>query len=231
MVEAPLPYDMPPDALGALPDVLVGDGKSVYMRHLKFNPANLDYRSAAVATPAKKKKRRTFPAVGTHLMSVAGLLDDSWFSQTYWTVDGKWHSKLLVFDEDTAYGVKPFPGSARHSRAIFTPGKAGYTLSANPRSRDGHRWTIKAPVRVVAMVATGGTLFAAGTPDVVPRGDPWAAMEGRKGAVLWAISGADGKKLAEYKLRAAPVFDGLAAAGGRLYISLRSGRLVCMAKR
>jgi len=231
MVEARMRYDMPPNALGALPDVLVGDGKNVYMRHLKFNPANLDYRSAAVATPAKKSKRSrrrpTFPFVGTHLMSVAGLLDDSWFSQTYWTIDGKWHSKLIVFDENTAYNVKPFPGSARHSRAIFTPGKAGYTLSANQRSKDGNRWTIKVPVRVVAMVLAGRTLFAAGTPDIVAREDPWGAMQGRKGAVLWAISAVNGRKLAEYKLDASPSYDSLAAAGGRLYMTTLDGKVLC----
>ena len=67
MVEARLPYDMPLDALGALPDVLVGDGQSLYMRHLGFNPDDLQYRSAASDA---KKNRREFPYVGGHLMSV-----------------------------------------------------------------------------------------------------------------------------------------------------------------
>ncbi len=232
MVAAPMRYDMPADAPGALPDVLVGDEKGLYMRHLKLDPASLDYRSAAPPTPAakgKKAKRRPgFPLVGTHLMSVAGLLDDSWFNQTYWTIDGKWHSKLLVFDDDTAYNVKSFPGSARHSRAIFTPGKKGYTLAANQRSKEGNRWAKQVPVRVVAMVAAGRTLFIAGTPDVVAKDDPWGAIEGRKGAVLWAVSAVNGEKLAEYTLGAAPAYDSLAAAGGRLYVAMTNGKIVCM---
>jgi hypothetical protein len=77
------------------------------------------------------------------------------------------------------------------------------------------------------MVVAGSTLFVAGTPDVVDPEDPWAAFEGRKGGVLWAVSTADGKKLAEYSLDHPPVFDGMAAARGRLYISTTDGNVAC----
>jgi outer membrane protein assembly factor BamB len=227
MVDCRLPYDMPPDALGALPDILVGDGTSIYMRHLKLNPTDLSYESSA--DNAAPIPRRAYPAVGTHLMSVAGLLDQSWFSQTYWTVDGKSHSKLLVFDTETAYGVKPFAASARHSRAIFRPGSKGYTLFANKRPEHQARWSIQVPVRIRAMVLAGSTLFVAGTADVVDPDDPWSAIDGRRGGVLWAVSTAGGKKLAEYPLESPPVFDGIAAAGGRLYISNTNGDVVCLA--
>ena len=40
-----------------------------------------------------------------------------------------------------------------------------------------------------------------------------------------------GKTLAEYPLGAVPVFDGLAAAQGRLYLTLRDGRLLCFGRR
>ncbi len=224
MVECRLPYDMPPDALGALPDILVGDGESVFMRHLKFDPSYLTYGSAAKTA---KAKRGAYPAVGAHLTAVAGLLDDDWFNQTYWTVDGKAHSKLLVFDADTAYGVKPFGASARHSRAIFKPGSKGYTLFASQRPEHKARWSIQVPVRIQAMVIAGPTLFVAGTPDVVDPDDPWSAFDGRKGGVLWAISATDGEKLAEYPLESPPVYDGMAAANGRLYISTKNGNVVC----
>ena len=230
MVECRLPYDMPPEALGALPDILVGDGTSVYMRHLQFNPDDLDYRSAAEAM-APQKKRGTYPYVGGHLMSVAGLLDDCWFNQTYWTVDGRSPCKLLVFDDTTAYGVKPFAGSARHSRAAFRPGTEGYTLFASQRPKHASQWSRKVPLRVVAMAVAGKTLFVAGPPDVVNAGDPWAAWEGRNGALLQAVSTADGKRLSELKLDGPPVFDGMAAATGSLYLSLRDGSIVCFAAK
>jgi outer membrane protein assembly factor BamB len=226
MVECRLPYDMPPDTLGALPDVFVGDGSNVYMRHLKFDTTDLSYASAAMT---KTAKRGAYPATGGHLTSVAGLLDDNWFNQTYWTVDGKAHSKLLVFDDNAAFGVKPFPGNARHSRAIFRPGSKGYTLFANERPKHQTRWSIQIPVRIRAMVVAGSTLFVAGTPDVIDAEDPWSAIDGRKGGILCAISTADGKKLAEYPLKSPPVFDGIAAANGRLYISTIDGSVVCLA--
>jgi outer membrane protein assembly factor BamB len=255
MVPAQMYYDMPPSAPGALPDILLADGKNVYMRHLKFDPASLDYDAAlggpAVETPsprkpatkkkpsAKKKPasdstRRTKvnrPVVGNHLMSTAGLLDDSWFNQTFWTIDGKSQCKLLVFDDKSAYGVKPYAATARHARAAFHPGKGGYTLFANGRPKHTKRWTQKVPVRAVAMVLAGPTLFIAGSPDVVDSQDPWAAIDGKKGAVLWAVSAADGKKIAEYKLSAPPTYDGLAAANGKLYLTTRDGKVLCMSAK
>ncbi len=226
MVECRLPYDMPPDALGALPDVLVGDGSKVFMRHLKFNTTDLTYGNAS---ESKAAKRGVYPATGGHLMSVAGMLDDNWFNQTYWTIDGKAQSKLLVFDANAAFGVKPFSGNARHSRATFRPGTKGYTLFASERPKHQARWSHQVPIRIRAMVLAGQTLFAAGTSDVVEPDDPWSAIEGRKGGILWAISTADGKKLAEYPLESPPIFDGMAAANGRLYISTVDGDVVCFA--
>ena len=91
------------------------------------------------------------------------------------------------------------------------------------------KWQQKIPVRVRAMVLAGPTLFLAGPPDIVSAGDPYAAFEGRRGAVLWAVSTADGRKLAETNLDAEPVFDGMIAAYGRLYLVARNGCVLCFA--
>jgi len=77
------------------------------------------------------------------------------------------------------------------------------------------------------MLLAGEILFAAGTDDVLDPDDPWATYEGRKGGRLIAFSAVDGRKLAEYELPAAPVFDGMAAANGRIYLSTRGGNLTC----
>ena len=47
------------------------------------------------------------------------------------------------------------------------------------------------------------------------------------GGVLTSYSAADGSKLGETAFADAPVFDGLAAAGGRMYVSTRGGKLYC----
>lgn len=75
---------------------------------------------------------------------------------------------------------------------------------------------------------TADKLFVAGSPDVVDRKDPHGAWEGRKGGVLVVFNAADGEKLSEYKLDAPPVWDGMAATDGRLFISTMDGKVVCL---
>jgi len=58
-----------------------------------------------------------------------------------------------------------------------------------------------------------------------------AAFEGRKGSELWVFSKTDDRKLAEKKLDSPPVFDGMAAAKGRLYLSLEDGSIICFGEK
>ncbi|NQT88290.1 hypothetical protein HQ560_16095, partial [bacterium] len=89
-------------------------------------------------------------------------------------------------------------------------------------------WINNVPVRIRAMVSTPGTLFAAGPPDLCPEDDPTAALEGRMGAVLTAFDPKSGKALSQLKLEHPPVFDGMSAAGGRLYLSCIDGTVTCL---
>jgi len=229
MAPCRLAYDMPADNPGALPDILVSDGTFIYMRHLRLDPKDLlrpvPQTTATVGTP--QQRRREHPGLGPQLISNAGLLDDSWFNQTYWTVGQKSHSNLLVFDDTLTCGVRAYAGTARHSRSIFTPGKKGYVLFADDNKLNKQRWAVRVPVRIVAMVLAGDVLFAAGPPDIVDSDDPWGAFEGRKGGELWAISTTDGKTLGKHQLPAPPVLDGIAAAEGRLYVSTTDSRVFC----
>ena len=233
MAPCRLAYDMPAGNPGALPDILLADGTFIYMRHVRLDPKDLfrpvPKTTATVGTP--KQRRGDHPGLGPQLISNAGLLDDSWFNQTFWTVGRKSHGKLLVFDDELTCGVRPFDRTARHSRSIFAPGKKGYELFADAKMPGKRRWTVQVPVRVVAMVLAGDVLFVAGPPDVVDPDDPWGAFEGRKGGELWAVSTADGKTLANHKLPAPPVLDGMAAADGCLYVSTTDGRILCFAAR
>ncbi len=197
--------------------------------------------------------------MGLHLLATGGFLDDTGFNRTYWMYASIWPGyyiaqlspqagQLLSIDAKTTYGVQAFTSRTIHSPTL-EPGTKGYLLFADDsdnepvlddrsRNRDkgmGYargappRWHHWVPLRVRAMVAAGGTLFVAGTPDIVPEDDPYAAIEGRKGGQLWAVSATDGTKRSEIPLESEPVFDGLIAAGGRLYASLRNGRVICLA--
>jgi len=199
---------------GALSDVLVSNGESVYMRQVKLGDA-------------KGKGSREW------IRSTAGMLDDSWFNRTVWMLGKGRSGQLLVFDATMVCGIQAFPATKRWN--FFFPGQ-GYQLFASPRkSADGKKpsvpkWKTKIPIRVMAMVLAGKTLLIAGPPDMAGGEDPWAALEGRKEGVLWAVSMADGKKLAEYPLQSPPIFNGMAAAGGRLYLSAKDGKVLCYGK-
>ena len=82
-----------------------------------------------------------------------------------------------------------------------------------------HRRRLREWVRTVLVVTDGGPSEARA--GCRPRG-------GRAGGVLRVLSTADGETLAEYKLAAPPVWNGLAAANGRVFLSGRDGRLVCL---
>lgn len=90
------------------------------------------------------------------------------------------------------------------------------------------KWVSNVPVRIRAMVLTENALFVAGPPDLCDPDDPAGALEGRKGAVLLAFNPLDGSKLFDRKLDKPPVFDGLAAAQGRLFLSLTDGSVISM---
>ena len=101
----------------------------------------------------------------------------------------------------------------------------GYTRAEPPV------WTNWLDVRILAMVKAGDILFVAGPPDVFDSKDPYAAFEARRGARLVAVSAADGKKLSETTLECPPIFDGMIAAGGRLFASLQDGSVVSLAAK
>jgi len=83
------------------------------------------------------------------------------------------------------------------------------------------------PVMPRAMVVAGKTLLVGGPLDRADPDDPWASLEGRSGGLLCILNAEDGKKLAEHALPAPPVWNGMAAARGRLYITTQDGNVLC----
>ncbi|MFH1264122.1 MAG: PQQ-binding-like beta-propeller repeat protein [Planctomycetota bacterium] len=114
------------------------------------------------------------------------------------------------------------PGLDDVSRGFGADKGIGYTRADPPV------WAHWLPVRVRAMVKAGDVLFMAGPPDLLDPEDPYAAFEGREGAKLVAVSAADGEQLSATQLDSPPVFDGMIAAAGRLFASLRDGSVVCL---
>jgi hypothetical protein len=176
------------------------------------------------------------------------MLDDSWFNRTVWLVDGRDQGELLVHDNGGVYAVRvhrsrghgqyieprtnayQIVATDRRPLVPRKPGAAASNITTWPRPKK-MRWALPVPIRVTAMAVGGETLLCAGTPDALDPEEPWAAYEGRRCGMLFALATGDGAKASELQLEAAPAYDGMAVAGGRLYLSTVNGTLLCITDR
>jgi len=119
---------------GARNDVLVTDGESIYIMQLRFD-------KRLRPDPADTESLLGDRKLGRHIFSTAGFLDDEWYNRTFWMYSNIWpgyyllnqaskSGQLLVFDEQTTYGIKSFWTRNRHS-PMFFPQTKGYLLFAD----------------------------------------------------------------------------------------------------
>jgi len=156
-------------------------------------------------------------------------------------------------DEDEPARVlkteKDIASKARDKREQGEGDKANWKFrkqySAKELTAVGYQWRREdPPLLAKSMVLTNKVLFIAGPPNLVNEEKVWdnpddialkeklsaqsRAWRGERGSVLRVVSRANGELLAEYNLNAVPVFDGMICAGGRLYIALANGKIVCL---
>jgi len=151
---------------------------------------------------------------------VFGRKPDLW----RWTVPTEY--SLYALDRSIP---KPKPDKGKQNPRRHAAG--GYT----------RRWNTDIPIIVRAMVKAGETLFVAGPSDIVDEmktaGFASTKLEkvyakqaslfaGSDGSILRAVSAGDGTKLKEVKLDAMPVFDGMIAASGSIYLSATGGKVI-----
>ncbi|HUT32895.1 MAG TPA: PQQ-binding-like beta-propeller repeat protein [Planctomycetota bacterium] len=209
------PCNMP----GTLADILTSDDRHVYLRDMVFDP-----RGAVQ------------PKGNPHLLTLTGFLDDTWPHRSYWIFGTQCslatgcsgrdrslvYGRLLVFDGPMVYG---YGRRGIHWSNQLEDGP--YRLFALKQGEAKEQWAKPLAIQVRAMVLAGKVLFIAG-PAADAAGGPSARGEGR-GALLLSVAASDGAELARCPLDSPPVLDGMAAAGGRLFLSLENGRVVCMA--
>lgn len=226
---------------GVTTDILVSDGSSIFMRHLRFD---------------RQCVRQ--PELSRHLFSTSGLLDDAENHRSHWVlgtgdfsrigVAYSWianrrggrkgvhlavpYGVLLAFDNDTVWGV-----SRGNVYTLFAEANKPFSATEeslpdfrNMENNAGQRWkwSVDIDVRPRAMVRANDLLFLGGTPYSADRIDLAATYEGTKGGLISIMSTANGEKIAEQRLDSPPVWDGIAAANGRLYISLENGNLLSL---
>ena len=144
--------------------------------------------------------------------------------QKYWGWTVPTEYRLFSVDRSLP---RPGPNQPRGPKAAFAP-----------------RWEASLPILARAMVKAGDTVFACGPADIVNEpqfavrrpdqleqlGKQAALYAGSDGSVLCGVSAKDGAKLFQEKLDVLPVFDGMIAADGKLYMSTVDGNVVCLGK-
>jgi len=216
------PKQFAPAAMpGARADILTSDGSNIYLRDMAF-----DKNGAEII--------ETSP----HLFTLTDFLDDSWPHRSYWIFGTRCSvatgcsgrdkklifGRLLVFDKNKIYG---YGRKQVHWSNQLQDG--AYRLFALDRSDGVKKWEKPVDIQVRAMVLADKVLFLAG-PSADAVTGPQAPDE-EQGSLLMAISASDGRELAQYQLDSCPVFDGMAAAYGRIHISMEDGSLLCLAQK
>jgi hypothetical protein len=91
------------------------------------------------------------------------------------------------------------------------------------------------PITGKALALAGNVLYVSGNPAYFPPDHDVkkyeAGYRGDLGGRLLCVSPTDGKTLSEVKLDSPPVWDSLAVANGRVYVSLRAGGVCCLGEQ
>ncbi|MHC4593957.1 MAG: outer membrane protein assembly factor BamB family protein [Planctomycetota bacterium] len=226
---------------GALPDILAVEKGSIFLRDKKLDATG------------REDKNSYLP----HLYSSAGLLDDNWWHRTYWiwgerafgrasgwAIAGRYRpsGRILVHDGPVVYGYKFSDGprgsknrSSDGAHTLFCADKKVEKVDKRLKNNNEAVTKYMTPDKVVthwsrsmdicarAMMKAGNILFVAG---------PKAAEEihfddESTPSGLAAFDAESGRSLSQIEIDSQPVFDGMIAANGRVYISGIDGSVTC----
>lgn len=125
---------------GALNDLLVSDGRDLYLQRIKFNAylKRLD--------TVQGSSLGDLDMGANHLVATGGFLDDTGYDRIYWMYSKRWPGfyfaqqspkagQLVVFNESTTYAVKYFYRRFQWS-PLLIPGDQGYLLFADDNDNE-----------------------------------------------------------------------------------------------
>jgi outer membrane protein assembly factor BamB len=218
--------------MGNLSDIMVADEDAVYLRHMKFD-----------------KQLQPLNEWTHHLFSTSSLLDDSESYRAHWFYGNGDFSRLpvayewltrgshggfacplgrfLVFDDKNLWG------SGWKKLALYTTDitnidqRLTKDFPQRPGIVDHRSLAEQLPIHPRGMIKAGNRLYLAGYPadSNLPHlyGEPI-----QDPGILLEIDARSGKIVRQTELPASPMFDGMAAALGRLYLSLENGSVLCL---
>lgn len=233
---------------GVRADILVSDGEYLYIKDIALN---MDL------TQSKSKGNEHLMTTGKSLLDSYWHHRSLWlFDRTVPYFAGRGlPGNLLVFNGPDFFSFRSHSGGRNDG---FDPAEDSYMLNrfklnpvqpgkkkANPlppkgrRGRETSVWSRKVDIICKAMILTGANsknpakelLFMAGTENLKSHELVDAALRNKKGGILRVYSAEKGEQLAEYELASLPVYDGMIASGGNLFVSLQDGNIICMKKK
>lgn len=189
---------------------------------------------------------------GAHIISGTGYLDDSWWHRTYWTYGKNYTSgwsgyyqagkkapsgRILCYDDEALYGfgrmVEYYKWSTLYEYYLY---QRGYDNS--------EAWGVKIPILVRAMLLSGDKLYISGPEEILKQArdsknlhlvdtkklavEQDEAFHGKRGAMLLEVDRRNGAILGGYELPTNPVFDGMASAYGKMFVSMSDGSVLCL---
>jgi hypothetical protein len=215
---------------GATSDILCGDKDSIYLRTMRFDHKLVE----------QKTQRQ-------HLFSTSGLLDDWEHNRSYWVlgtgqftthVAYPWimaksvrvpYGVMLAFDRTSIWGIhRDGRDKGNYTCNLFATKRedphsdAASLPDFEPGSKSTPSWTQKMDVRPRAMLRAGDRLFVGG----MSLADDAAGTPG----YMRVVACSDGKITEQFTLAASPVWDGLAAANGRLIVVGTDGSVLCLSE-
>jgi outer membrane protein assembly factor BamB len=238
-------------------DILSAQGDSIYMKSQQFDaeggraevrvePRRADARRSHIFSPSgfldDTGFHRTYMVYGT--WSRGG------FQGIHTAPRSQPSGRVLAFDDTHVYGFSRLPHLHRWTRslefhvyaALRNPGRGGKRVACRKVGRQNkfsldksalrYVWShYDPPLYVSAMTLVGETLVLAGPPAIRndKSQDALGRWQGKRGGMLVTMSASGGELLDRRELPSPPVFDGMAWAYGRAYLSLKNGRVACLA--
>ena len=228
---------------GATTDVLVSDGTSIYLRQVKFDrklvrqPAGGRHLLSTSRLLDDSENHRSHWVLGTGDFSRIPVAY-SWIANPGGV---RWGTRLavpyglmLAFDSQNVWRIRRRGGYVIYAdpNKPFSSDEEPLPDFRKPSEKEKaptSRWSVSLAMRPRAMLRAGEFLFVGGMPNATNQEELPQVFEGRRGGLLCVVSMKDTRGVAEYKLPSPPVWDGMAAAKGRLYIGMMNGQLACMA--
>jgi len=224
---------------GVKNDIMSTDGTSVFLHHKRYN---------------KNLEEQEKPA--THLFSTSSFVDDNEHKRTHWFLgygDFKelgvayaWMAKsggksgylrtlngiMMSYDDEAAYIVDRSYTLARHTNRPFDPNEEPQLDFAKEVDKEyksySRVWSTSIEIRPRTVLRVGDTLVVGGMPSEIDPAFPYDLVEGKRAGLIQMFSSADGTLTSEIKLPTAVIWDGIAPANNKLYVSTVDGKLICL---